>query len=144
MGVFPVRVLLHPELTATELCQTLQDQDTDGIADEIIDPDELWGIRGWEEDSPFTLLGHVKGGIESQLTLDGTHCGLHISNAFQNEALTMCVVKTWGHQAHISIAPRPPVALPTVEEAIDLFCCETAGIFARPEHVSVLRVLHRI
>lgn len=132
MGIFPVRVLLNPISTATELMQTLQDQDTNGIEHEMIDPDELWDIRGWQNDTPFTLIDHVKSDIESQLILDGVQCGPHIGTPIKTEPLTMCVVKTWERQAHISISPHPTIALSTVEEAIDLFCAKLQAFSQDP------------
>ncbi|KAJ5096477.1 hypothetical protein NUU61_005833 [Penicillium alfredii] len=75
LGIFPLRVTLNSEWRADELCRFLQDQDTHSIPHEIIDVDELWEMTDWEDDAPFSMVDHVKGGIESYLTLDGVDFG---------------------------------------------------------------------
>ena len=138
MGVFPVRVMLNSdtELRADELCRFLQGQDTDGIAHEMIDPDEMWKIRGWDEEDPFTLVDHVKADMESQLTLDGASCALESLTTSGAEPLTMCVVKTMGHEAHVSLSRRGGLSYATAEKATELFC-ETLRAFSQDPKMRV-------
>ncbi|KAJ5105018.1 hypothetical protein NUU61_002365 [Penicillium alfredii] len=132
MGVYPVRVMLKPDLRVDELCRFLQNQDANGMAHEMIDPDKMWSIGGWEEEEPYCLIDHVKGDMDSQLTLDGLPCGPENTSTGGPEPLTMCIVKTWGRQAHISLFPRPGIPDATAEQAIDLFSAKLQAFSQNP------------
>ncbi|KAJ5102314.1 hypothetical protein NUU61_004536 [Penicillium alfredii] len=136
IGIFPVRVQLDASWPADKLCHILQEQDMATIQHETVDVEEMWDLAGWDYEVPFSVFDHIKSDIESQMTLDGVSRGPKTFYTGENEPETVCLARTWGRQARITIMPGQGVARDVAERTLDIFCSKLRA-FSQDPGVSI-------
>lgn len=137
LNLVPVRVSLQVHWAVDELCRFLQEQDVRGMQHEVLSDMEIWDLAPWDRDDiAASTFDHVKGDIESSLSLDGFNCGPQIHYSEETHEEVSFLVKSSGEDVEAVLFIPSHVESDVGRRVVDEFC-STLAVFSRNHHANI-------